>query len=145
MPVEHNRKMLDSYPGDPAGFERWMELDVDEGGFGPGLAGTVHDWRGVYPNLQHSQNPNNLSKTPLDRAQKHTFGASFDPVHNRATWWVDGAKQHSSEAPYVPAVGVQQHFYLIISAQSHGKKLPYSMAFRGVRAYVPPSSTLPSK
>jgi hypothetical protein len=35
MPVEHNRKMLDSYPGDPAGFERWMELDVDEGGIGP--------------------------------------------------------------------------------------------------------------
>ena len=145
MPVEHNRKMLDSYPGDPVGFERWLELDVDEGGFGPGLAGTVHDWRGVYPNLQHSQNPNNVSKTLLDRAQKHTFGASFDPAHNRATWWVDGVKQHSSEPPYVPAVGVQQHFYLIISAQSHGKKLPYSMAIRGVRAYVPPSSTLPSK
>jgi len=54
-------------------------------------------------------------------------------------------KQHYSEAPYVPAVGVQQHFYLIISAQSHGKKLPYSMAVSGVRAYVPPSSPLPSK
>ena len=145
MPVEHNRKRLDSYPGDPAGFERWLELDVDEGGFGPGLTGTVHDWRGIYPNLQHAQNPNNVSKTLLDRAQKHTFGASFDPAHNRATWWVDGVKQHSAEPPYVPVVGVQQHFYLIISAQSHGKNLPYSMAVSGVRAFVPPSSTLPSK
>jgi hypothetical protein len=145
MPVEHNQKMLDVYPSDPAGFERWMELDGDEGGFGPGLTGTVHDWRGIYPNLQHSQNPNNVSNTPLDRAYKHSFGVSFDPAHKRATWWVDGVKQHSAEPPYVPAVGVRQHFYLILSAQSHGKQLPYSMSVSGVRAYVPPSSTLPPK
>ena len=36
MPAEHDGKR-DHHEGDPAGFERFMELDVDEGGFGPGL------------------------------------------------------------------------------------------------------------
>ena len=34
MPAEHDGKH-DQYEGDPKGFERFMELDVDEGGFGP--------------------------------------------------------------------------------------------------------------
>jgi len=52
-------------------------------------------------------------------------------------WWVDGVKQMNASSPEVPAVGARQHFYLIISAQSHGKKTPYSMFVSGVRAYVP--------
>ena len=48
MPAEHSGKQEDHYEGDPAGFERWMELDVDEGGFGPGLTGTVHSWTGIW-------------------------------------------------------------------------------------------------
>ena len=144
MPVEHSGKQADHYEGDPKGFERWMELDVDEGGFGPGLAGTVHNWTDVYPHYKHIQNPNNVPKVPLDRSQWHTFGASYDPVGKTATWWVDGVKQMSATSPYVPDIAAKQHFYLIISAQSHGKKTDHQMFVRSVRAYVPPESPLPA-
>ena len=49
MPAEHDTKMRDQYAGDPPGYQRWMELDVDEGGFGPGMTGTVHSHEGIWP------------------------------------------------------------------------------------------------
>jgi hypothetical protein len=142
MPAEHDGKR-DHYEGDPAGFERFMELDVDEGGFGPGLTGTVHSTEGVYPKWKHVQNPNNVSPAAVDRSQKHTFGASYDPVRQKVTWWVDGKPQMSAGSPYVPAIAARQHFYLLLSAQSQGAKKPYFMFVAGVRAYVPASSPLP--
>jgi hypothetical protein len=136
MPAEHPSS--DHYDGDPPGYERFMEFDIDEGGFGPGLTGTVHNWSGIYPNFQNIQNPNNVSTLPLDRGKKHTFGGSYDPAHQTVTWWVDGVKQMSSEPPHVPAIAAKEHFYLIISAQSHGKNIPYSMFVSSVRAFVKP-------
>jgi hypothetical protein len=151
MPAEHSGKQQDQYhelfPNDPAGYERWMEFDIDEGGFGPGLTGTVHNNFGIYGKdggYKHKQNPNNVSKVALDRSQKHIFGGSFDPAKQRVTWWVDGVEQMSATAPYVPEVAPKQHYYLIISAQSHGKDKPYLMYVSGVRAFVPPSSTVPA-
>lgn len=152
MPKEHNWKREDNYPelGDPPGFQRWMELDVDEGGFGPGLTGTVHHWFGIWEEgFKNIQNPNNVSPLPLDRTQKHTFGASFDPKHLIVTWWVDGVPMMSAGGkfcPYqpscVPVVARKQNFYIIISAQSHGKQKPYRIFVSAVRAYVPPYSKL---
>lgn len=142
MPAEHDGKH-DHYEGDPPGFERFMELDVDEGGFGPGLAGTVHSTEGVYPNWKHIQNPNNVSRQPLDRGERHTFGASYDPRRQQVTWWLDGKQQMSAGAPYVPAIAAKQHFYLILSAQSHKAKKQHFTFIGGVRAFVPPSSPLP--
>jgi hypothetical protein len=139
MPAEHDGKH-DHYEGDPQGFERFMELDVDEGGFGPGLAGTVHSTEGVYPKWKHIQNPNNVSQVPLDRSQKHTFGASYDPVQQKVTWWLDGKEQMSAGAPYVPAVAARQHFYLLLSGQSHGAKKPHYTFVSAVRAFVPPAA-----
>jgi len=145
MPAEHNGKREDHYAGDPPGYERWMEFDIDEGSWGPGLAGTVHSHSGIYEEgYQQIQNPNNVSSVPIDRSQKHTYGGSYDPVHQSVTWWVDGVEQMRAGAPYVPAVAANQHFYLIISAQSRGARKPYSMFVSGVRAYVPPSSMLPA-
>lgn len=143
MPAEHSGKQEDQYPGDPPGFERWMELDVDEGGFGPGLTGTVHSWWGTWgqgEGYQHIQNPNNVPQTPLDRTRPHTFGAGYNPLTQTVTWWVDGVEQMSATAPFVPEVATQQHFYLIMSAQTHGQKKPYEMIVTGVRAFVPPRS-----
>ncbi len=137
MPIEHNAQMQDCYAGNPPGFERWMELDVDEGGWGSGLLGTVHSWSGIWPNYTNISNPNNLSSVALDRSHKHTFGGSYDPLDQRVSWWVDGERQMSAGSPYVPAVAAKQHFYLILSAQTHGKNIPYSMFVSGVRAYVP--------
>jgi hypothetical protein len=148
MPAEHSGKQEDRYLGDPPGFERWMELDVDEGGFGPGLTGTVHSWTGIwhgdpdYARVMNTQN--NVSKTPLDRSQKHVFGASYDPIRQQATWWVDGVEQMSAGYPCVPAIACRQHFYLIMGNQTHGANKPYQMFISGVRAFVPPSSPLPA-
>jgi len=140
MPWEHPN--TDVYPGDPAGYERFMELDVDEGGFGPGLTGTVHSWAGYYPQyLDSAQNPNNVSSVPLDRTQKHSLGAGYDPIHQTVAWWVDGVFQMIAGAPYTPAIAAQQHFYLILTVQSHGKNLPYLMYVSGVRAYQPPQTS----
>ncbi len=148
MPAEHGPKQLDQYEGDPPGYERFMEFDIDEGGFGPGLTGTVHSSEGVwtqekgYP--QHVQNPNNVVNTPLDRSKVHTFGGSYDPVLGKVTWWLDGVEQMSAGAPYVPEVAAKQHFYMILSNQTHGAKKPYDMFVTAVRAYVPPSSSIPA-
>jgi hypothetical protein len=144
MPAEHDGKH-DHYEGDPPGFERFMELDVDEGGFGPGLTGTVHSTQGVYPKWKHVQNPNNVRREPLDRSRMHTFGASYDPVKQRVTWWLDGREQMSAGAPYVPAVAARQHFYLILSGQAHKLKRAHDTIVSGVRAFVPSGSPPPEK
>jgi hypothetical protein len=137
MPVEHNFQMQDCYPGDPAKFERWMELDVDEGGWGPGLLGTVHAWTGIWTNYVTTANPNNLSLVALDRSKQHTFGASYNPANQQVSWWVDGVLQMRAITPYVPAVALQQHYYLILSTYSHGQNKPYSMYVSGIRVYIP--------
>ncbi len=146
MPMEHNGKDGDHDEGDPQGYLRYMELDVDEGGFGPGMTGTVHNWAGHLGRLErHIQNPNNFLPTPLDRAQRHTFGASYDPAKTSIAWWLDGVKQISAASPYVPHIATKQHFYLIVNANYHEKKdQDYRMFVSGVRAYVPPTSSLPA-
>ncbi len=144
MPIEQNGKNGDHYEGDPDGYLRYMELDVDEGGMGPGMSGAVHSWAGTFRKLErHRLNPNHLVFTPLDRAKMHTFGASYDPAKTTVTWWLDGVKQMSATKPYCPEIAAKQHFYLIMNANYHYKKdLDYQMFISGVRAYVPPTSSL---
>ena len=50
----------------------------------------------------------------------------------------------SATSPYVPDIAARQHFYLILSAQSHGKQKEHLTFVSGVRAFVPPSSPLPA-
>jgi hypothetical protein len=137
LPVEHNLKKDDHYPGDPPGYERWQEIDVDEGSFGPGTTSSALSWEGIAPHYVKEQNHNNVSKTPLDRTQWHTFGASYDPVKSQVTWWLDGEKNVTATAPAVSAIAAKQHFYLIVGNQENKKKIPYLMYLRAVRAYVP--------
>jgi len=146
MPIEQNGKNGDHYEGDPDGYLRYMELDVDEGGMGPGMSGAVHSWAGNFRKLErHRLNPNHLVFTPLDRAKLHTFGASYEPAKTTVTWWLDGVKQMSATKPYCPDIAAKQHFYLIMNANYHYKKdLDYQMFISGVRAYVPPTSSLPA-
>jgi hypothetical protein len=129
----------DTYsPPDPVGFVRWMEFDIQESGWDTGLTGTVHNWTGTNgAHVTSLSNPNSADPTPLDMSQKHTFGGSYDPIHQQVAWWVDGIFQMSAGPPYVPAIGAQQHYFLIISAYSHGLNVPYTMRVSGVRAYVP--------
>jgi hypothetical protein len=150
MPQEHNggngQPLQDVYPGDPPGYERWMELDVDEGGFRPGPMGSVISWWGTwtpgYDKITCNSWSSPRSSTALDRTEWHTFGASYDPHNSRVTWWLDGVKYFTADnsvlAGCVPAVAKLQNFYPIIGAQTHGAKKPYSMYVRRVRAFVPP-------
>ncbi|MGA2068830.1 MAG: hypothetical protein ABSG86_27935 [Thermoguttaceae bacterium] len=146
LPIEYDQKNSNQYEGDPPGRTRYMELDVDEGGMGPGMAGTVHSWvwrDGRVERRRH--NPNTLLFTPLDRAKVHTFGASCDPTRTTVTWWLDAVKQMSTTKPYCPESAARQHFYLIMNATfQHKKDLDYRMFVSGVRAYVAPTSPLPA-
>lgn len=144
MPIEKNMWKDDRYPGYPDGVEHWMELDVDEGGFGEGLCGTVHNWWGRYPDYHHIQNGNNVFGPKIDRTKRHTFGAAYDPQTRTVSWYVDNRLMMSASAPYVPNVASQQHFYFIISAQCREKVKPYTMYVYAVRAFVPETSVLPS-
>ena len=135
----------DSYsPPDPVGFVRWMEFDIQESGWDTGLTGTIHNWTGTNAgNVTSISNPNSENPTPLDMSKKHTFGGSYDPIHQQVAWWVDGVLQMSAGSPYVPAIGAQQQFFLILSAYSHGLNLSYTMYVSGVRAYIPSGGLAP--
>jgi len=59
---------------------------------------------------------------------------------------VVGGRRRADErgAPYVPEVAAKQHFYMILSNQTHGAKVPYDMFVTAVRAYVPRTSKVPA-
>jgi hypothetical protein len=135
MPIEHNLRLEDVYEPDPSGFERWFELDIDEGGFGPGGHHTAISWSGIWPNYKKIQNPNPTSKDALDRTQPNVFGVSYSPESLTVRWWLNGKKVLEATRPYVPEIARKQRFYLIISAQSHKNISDYQMRFMGVRAY----------
>ena len=136
MPIEHNLRLEDVYPPDPKRFERWFELDIDEGGFGPGSHHTAISWSGIHPNYKKVQNPNPTSRVPLDRTQPNVFGVSYDPATLTVRWWVNGQQMLEAGPPAVPAIARRQNFYLIVSAQSHKNISDYHLKFMGVRAYV---------
>ena len=138
LPIEHNGKQDDRYPGDPDGFERWMELDVDEGGFTPGMLGTVHSWTGVYPDYKTERNPYQELGPKLDRTVPHTFAASYDPKTLKVVWYLDGKVFNEATAPFVPEVARKQNYYILLNNQTHGKNVPYEMTVRRVRAFVAP-------
>ncbi len=135
MPIEHNLRMEDVYEGDPKSFERWFELDIDEGGFGPGGHHTAISWTGIWPNYKKIQNPNPTSKVPLDRTRPNVFGVSYDPATLTVRWWVNGQQVLEAGAPYVPEIARRQNFYLIVSSQSRKNVNDYQTTFMGVRAF----------
>lgn len=136
MPIEHNLRMEDVYEGDPKSFERWFELDIDEGGFGPGGHHTAISWSGIWPNYKKIQNPNPTSKVPLDRTQPNVFGVSYSPDTLTVRWWLNGKQVLEAAHPHVPEIARRQNFYLIVSAQSHKNISHYQMKLMGVRAFV---------
>jgi len=136
MPIEHNPRMEDVYPPDPQSFQRWFELDIDEGGFGPGGHHTAISWSGIWPDYKKIQNPNPTSKVPLDRTQPNVFGVSYDPRTLTVRWWLNGKQVLEAGHPYVPEIARRQNFYLIISAQSRRNINDYQMKLMGVRAYA---------
>lgn len=147
MPVEHcggnGHAARDHYPGDPPDFERWMELDVDEGGLAKsgGAMCSVISWTGAFTSGYKSATINNwASGEAIDRTQVHTFGASYDPFRRQVTSWVDGKKrwQTPENSESVPEIATRQHFYPILSVWrvDQGTHKSYTAYVSGVRAYV---------
>lgn len=128
MPQEHNGKQNDHLPADPPGYERWMELDVDEGGYNTGHHGAMINWWGKYPNYQHETKNNDPSATfGMDRTQPHVFGLSYDPKGKQVAWWVDGQATGSVSTADVPSYVNGHHYYLLMNSQNHGANKPYKM------------------
>lgn len=136
MPIEHNQRQEDSYPPDARGFERWLELDVDEGGFSPGPMGTAISWSGVWPNYKRERSNPDLNNKKIDRSQRHRFGAGFDPHHLTISFWYDDKLQYTASGESVPDIAKRQHFYVIMNAASHDRHLPYRMNVYRVRAFA---------
>jgi hypothetical protein len=137
MPQEHNSAQSDHQAGDPAKYERWMELDVDEGGFNKtGHHGAMINWWATYPNYAKLTTNNDPVSTPaMDRTKEHIFGMSYDPVHSVVTWWVDGVSGGSTSTAAVPAIVKTYHYYLIMCNQTHGLNHPYTMYVRYFSAW----------
>jgi hypothetical protein len=148
MPVEHSggsgNPINDVYSGDPAGFERWMELDVDEGGLAKsgGAMCSVLSWTTHGGGYRPDTSNNWETGEAIDRTQVHTFGASYDPIKRQVTSWVDGKQKWQTpvNSSSVPEIAVRQHFYPILSVwrQDKGVHKPYTMYVSGVRAYAAP-------
>jgi hypothetical protein len=137
MPQEHNGTQDDHVAGDPAHYERWMELDADEGGFNKtGHHGAMLNWSGIYPNYVRQFAANDPVSVPtLDRTQEHIFGLSYDPVHATVAWWLDGVQVGTASTASVPPIVKTHHYYIIMCNQTHGLNHPYTMYIRYFSAW----------
>ena len=136
MPQEHNAARADHAAGDPDRFERWMELDVDEGGYHPGHHGAMILWSGVSPSYQDKKFPNDpKAGLPADRTEEHVFGLSYDPAGKQVTWWLDGKNVGSVSTAEAAPVVDSHNYYLIMSNQHHGKNKPYQMVVTYFQAW----------
>lgn len=140
MPQEHDVSQSDRQAGDPPHYERWLELDVNEGGLGTNLGGAyrgaVIDWWGIYPHYERKVF-NNINRNPIDMTVEHILGASYDPAGQQVTWWLDGVKMGSQSTASFPAVVNSYHYYLIMNAASRGANIPYQMQVRYLAAWTP--------
>nr|WP_299597839.1 hypothetical protein [Sphingomonas bacterium] len=137
MPIEHDLRQSDREVGDPPKYERWLELDVDEGGFHNGPHGVAISWKGIWPHYERQISANDKDQPVLfDRTRWHRFGLSYDPKTLTARWWLDGVERKSAGPPFIPQIARKHRFFLIMSAASHAKRLPFEMCVSSVKAFA---------
>jgi hypothetical protein len=132
--AEHNLAKADHLPSDPAGYERWTEIDVSESGYGAGSLGTLIDWQGIYPHYTSQVYNDYGVDAALDWTTVHRFGVSYDPVANVLQWYIDDKPIWSKIA--TGSVIQNYNYYLVMEASSHGSHVPYQMYIYYVRAYT---------
>ena len=133
LPAEHDIAKSDHFAGDPAGFERWTEIDVSESGFGPGSLNTVINWSGNYPQYSKQFTNSYGHDEATDFTKEHRYGVSYDPAHNVLQWYLDDVQSWKA-----PATTLTKHFhyYMVIDAETHGAYKPYTVYLHNVRAYT---------
>lgn len=132
--VEHDLAKDDHLSTDPAGFERWTEIDVSEAGYGAGSLATVINWTGTYPHYS-SQTLNSYGHdAALDWTVEHRYGVSWNPATNTLQWYIDDVP--TWKEVMTNSVIKNFHYYLVMEAGSHGSHVPYDMLVRYVTAYT---------
>jgi hypothetical protein len=131
---EHDLAKHDHLSTDPAGFERWTEIDVSEAGYGTGSLATVINWTGTYPHYT-SQTLNSYGHdAALDWTVEHRYGVSWNPATNTLQWYIDDVP--TWKEVMTNSVIKDFHYYLVMEAGSHGSHVPYDMLVRYVTAYT---------
>jgi hypothetical protein len=134
LPMEHNLAKTDHLSTDPAGFERWTEIDVSEAGYGPGSLATVINWQGEYPHYTPTIMNNSGHQAALDFTVEHRYGVSYDPATNTLQWYVDDEPTWKIVPPN--SLIKDWHYYLVMSASTHGAYVPYEMYISAVTAWA---------
>ena len=132
--VEHDLAKHDHLATDPAGFERWTEIDLSEAGYGPGSLSSVMNWSGIYPHYDPHVFNNYGQEAALDWTQEHRYGVSYDPGTNELQYYIDDVPTFKASPPN--SVIKLFHYYVVIEASSHGSHTPYDMFIRYVKAYT---------
>jgi hypothetical protein len=132
--VEHDLAKDDHLSTDPAGFERWTEIDVSESGYGSGSLSTVMNWSGYYPHYDPKVFNNFGQEASLDWTLEHRYGVGYDPIANVLQYYVDDVPTYKISPPN--SVIKDFHYYLVMGAGSHGSHVPYEMFIRYVTAYT---------
>ena len=132
--AEHDLDKDDHLSTDPAGFERWTEIDVVETGYGPGSLASVINWAGTFPLYNHRTFNSYGHETALDFTKEHRYGVSYDPATNVLQWYIDDVPTWKTSPPN--SVIKDFHYYVVMAAESHGAYEPYQMYVRYVAAYT---------
>jgi hypothetical protein len=129
MPIEHNAAQTDHDPDQPHGFEKWVEIDVDEGGFSSATHGVMIEWSGKWPNYNRKIYGPGNSNFMLDRTKYHLFGFRYDAVNKTATWSIDNTNSKSFQVPWMP----EHKYFAIMTAASHKLNKPYTMYVKNIK------------
>ncbi len=133
LPVEHNASKADHFSGDPAGYQRWTEIDVSESGYGPGSLATVISWWGNYPQYGKHVLNSYGHEAKLDFTKEHRYGLSYDPTKNEMVWYIDDVQSWKETAT---SLTKHFHYYIVVDADTHGAYKNYTMYLHNVRAYT---------
>jgi hypothetical protein len=133
--VEHDLARDDHLATDPAGYERWTEIDLSESGYGPGSLNSVMAWQGLWPHyIPHLINNYN-QETAVDWTKEHRLGVSYDPTTDILQYYLDDVPTFKTPPPPDSVIKLF-HYYLVMVAGSHGSHVPYNMFVHYVTAYT---------
>lgn len=133
--VEHDLARDDHLSTDPAGYERWTEIDLSESGYGSGSLNSVMAWQGLWPHyIPHVIN-NYDFETAVDWTTEHRLGVSYDPTTDVLQYYLDDVPTFKTPPPPDSVIKLF-HYYLVMEAGSHGSHTPYTMFARYVTAYT---------
>jgi len=119
---------------DPAGYQRWTEIDISESGYGPGSLSSVIEWSGISPHFSSRAFNSWGHDAPLDFTKEHIYGVSYNPATNVVQYYIDNVP--SWKTTPLNSVIKNFHYYVVLGAGSHGSHTPYDMFIRYVTAYT---------